>query len=77
MALARALVRRAPLLLLDEPAANLDAELADAVGVALDRLGGQATVVLAVHDPGLAARADRVVTVECGHVVEERAGVRR
>lgn len=72
VALARALVRPAPLLLLDEPAANLDAELADSVGTTLDRLGGSATVVLAVHDPGLAARADRVVRLERGRLVEER-----
>jgi ABC-type transport system involved in cytochrome bd biosynthesis fused ATPase/permease subunit len=72
VAVARALVRRAPLLLLDEPAANLDAELADTVGRALDRLGGPATVVLAVHDAGLAARADRVVRLEGGRLVEER-----
>jgi ABC-type transport system involved in cytochrome bd biosynthesis fused ATPase/permease subunit len=72
VAVARALVRRAPLLLLDEPAANLDAELADTVGRALDRLGGSATVVLAVHDAGLAARADRVVRLEGGRLVEER-----
>ena len=72
VALARAFVRRAPLLLLDEPVANLDAELADAVGAVLDRLGGRATVVLAVHDPGLAARADRVVRVEHGRLVEGR-----
>lgn len=76
VALARALVRRAPLLLLDEPAANLDAELADTVGTALDRLGGRTTVILAVHDPGLAARADRVVRVEHRRLVEEPVGGR-
>ena len=66
VALARALVRRAPVLLLDEPGANLDVELQEQVGALLDGLPRDTTVVYCVHQPGLLERADRVVRVEAG-----------
>jgi len=66
LALARALVRRAPLLLLDEPTAHLDPLTELAVLDSLDRLRGAATIVLAGHRPGAAARADRVLWLEEG-----------
>ena len=66
LALARALVRRAPLLLLDEPTAHLDPLTELAVLDSLDRLRGAATIVLAGHRPGAAARADRVLWLEKG-----------
>lgn len=66
VALARALVRRAPVLLLDEPGANLDVELQEAVGRLLEGLSRDTTVVFCVHQPGLLRHADRVVAVEGG-----------
>ena len=66
VALARALVRRAPVLLLDEPGANLDVELQEEVGRLLDGLPRDITVVYCVHQPGLLRHADRVVAVEGG-----------
>ncbi|MBO0746555.1 MAG: ATP-binding cassette domain-containing protein, partial [Candidatus Dormibacteraeota bacterium] len=66
VALARALVRRARVLLLDEPGANLDVELQEQVGKVLDRLPRDTTVLYCVHQPGLLRHADRVVRVEAG-----------
>ncbi len=66
VALARALVRRAPVLLLDEPAANLDVELQEQVGSLLENLPPNTTLVYCVHQPGLLQHADRVVQVEGG-----------
>jgi len=66
VALARALVRGAPVLLLDEPGANLDVELQEEVGRVLDRLPRDTTVIYCVHQPGLLRHADRVVTVKGG-----------
>ncbi|RKS79262.1 ATP-binding cassette subfamily C protein CydD [Actinomadura pelletieri DSM 43383] len=64
VALARAFLRDAPLLLLDEPTSNLDAESEAAVIDAVRRLAIGRTVVLAAHRPALAALADRVVPLE-------------
>ncbi|MBO2461251.1 thiol reductant ABC exporter subunit CydD [Actinomadura violacea] len=64
IALARAFLRDAPLLLLDEPTSGLDAESEAAVIDAVARLKAGRTVVLVAHRPALATLADRVVTVE-------------
>ena len=61
IALARAFLRDAPLVVLDEPTADLDPPSAEAVGEAVVRLLGGRTVLLVTHRPELEARADRVV----------------
>ena len=61
IALARAFLRDAPLVILDEPTANLDPRSAELVGEAVERLRADRTVLLIAHRPELAARADRVV----------------
>jgi ABC-type multidrug transport system fused ATPase/permease subunit len=69
IALARAFLRDSPLLVLDEPTANLDAAGARHVGRSIELLRGTRTMLLAVHSPELAALADRVVRLEAGRVV--------
>jgi ABC-type lipoprotein export system ATPase subunit len=72
VALARALVNRPPLILADEPTADLDDETErDVVDrlVALHRAQGT-TLVLATHSIELARRADRVVTLRAGRLDE-------
>jgi ATP-binding cassette subfamily C protein CydD len=71
IALARAFLRDAPLVLLDEPTADLDPESVALVVEAVERLRVGRTVVLAAHSAELAARADRTVRVDDGRVVEE------
>jgi thiol reductant ABC exporter CydD subunit len=61
VALARAFLRDAPLLLLDEPTANLDGETERGVVEAIGRLSRGRTVVLVAHRPALMAMADRVL----------------
>jgi thiol reductant ABC exporter CydD subunit len=70
LALARAALRDAPLILLDEPTADLDPANAQLVGDAVDRLRVGRSVLLATHSPDLAARADRVVRLEGGRSLE-------
>ncbi|MFF8309271.1 thiol reductant ABC exporter subunit CydD [Streptomyces lydicus] len=61
LALARAFLADRPILLLDEPTANLDGETEEAVVAAVRRLAAGRTVLLIVHRPALLAVADRVV----------------
>ncbi len=61
VALARAFVRDSPLLLLDEPTANLDGETEEGVLTAVRRLIRGRTVIMAAHRPSLLAMADRVI----------------
>jgi ABC-type multidrug transport system fused ATPase/permease subunit len=66
VALARAFVRDAPLVVLDEPTADLDPESAELVGRAVEQLRQGRTVLLIAHRPELARRAHRVVVLEGG-----------
>lgn len=61
VALARAFLRDAPLLILDEPTAHLDARSSSEVGEAIERLAAGRTTLMIVHRPALARGADRVV----------------
>jgi ATP-binding cassette subfamily B protein len=71
VALARAILRDASVLLLDEPTSGLDAATERAVLDALDRAAEGRTVLAVSHRLGLAARADRVVVLDGGRVVEQ------
>ena len=70
LALARAFVRDAPLVLLDEPTADLDSANAAHVREAIEELRVGRTVVLVSHDPSLAATFDRVVHLELGRILQ-------
>ncbi|MFM8762350.1 MAG: ATP-binding cassette domain-containing protein, partial [Solirubrobacterales bacterium] len=61
VALARAFLRDAPLLVLDEPTAHLDAEASAQVGEAIEHLAAGRTTLMIVHRPALARGADRVI----------------
>jgi ATP-binding cassette, subfamily C, bacterial CydD len=69
IALARAFLRDAPLVILDEPTANLDPVSAEIVAEAVERLRSGRTMLLIAHQPELARRTDRVVRIEAGRIV--------
>jgi ATP-binding cassette, subfamily C, bacterial CydD len=69
IALARAFLRDAPLVILDEPTADLDPASAELVGDAVERLLDGRTVLLITHRAELEARADRVVRLGGGRTL--------
>jgi ABC-type multidrug transport system fused ATPase/permease subunit len=71
IAIARAFIRRAPILVLDEPTTGLDADSTRLVVGALRTLMQGTTTIIISHDPHLVRCADRVLVVEDGGIVEE------
>jgi putative ABC transport system ATP-binding protein len=75
VAVARAIARRPPVLLADEPTGNLDSATGKQIIellVTLNRSLGS-TLVLVTHDPALAAHADRVVTLRDGRIASDES----
>jgi thiol reductant ABC exporter CydD subunit len=72
IALARAFVRDAPLVILDEPTADLDRTSADVVAEAIERLRVGRTVLLIAHRPELVRRADHVAYLDAGGTADIR-----
>ena len=68
IAIARALVRNAPILILDEPMTGLDVESESNVREALDRLMSGKTVISITHDLASIADADLVLLLEDGRI---------
>jgi ATP-binding cassette subfamily C protein CydCD len=68
LGLARALLRDADLLVLDEPTVHLDRAAAARVAATVETLRGTRTVLLITHDHDLAARADRVLWLGAGRL---------
>jgi putative ABC transport system ATP-binding protein len=73
VAIARALINRPPLVLADEPTGNLDSRNATEILDLLTTLRGQyhTTILLASHDPQVAARCERLIRLRDGAVVDD------
>lgn len=77
VAVARAFVNAPRILFADEPTGNLDRKTGEKVVALLEELNRAArtTLVLVTHDPALAARMERVVTLGDGRIVSDTASV--
>jgi ATP-binding cassette subfamily C protein CydD len=71
LALARAFLKDAPLLILDEATANLDPEIEDLVRGAMERLLRGRTALIIAHRLTTVRRADRILAMAEGRIVEE------
>lgn len=71
LSIARALVRNAPILLLDEATSALDTESEAAVQKALDIAMNGRTVVVIAHRLSTVVKADKIVVMQDGRIVEE------
>lgn len=70
VAVARALVRDAPYLLLDEPTAHLDTDTQQQLGIALDTLRAGRTCITIAHRLETVREADRIVVLDQGQLVQ-------
>ncbi len=70
IALARALLRDSPILLLDEATASVDSETEELMQEAITRYAGRRTMLIVAHRLSSVLRADRVVVLHDGLIVE-------
>ena len=78
VAIARALVNRPSLLLADEPTGALDSKTGTEVLDLIDGLHAQGlTVIMVTHDPLVAQRTQRVITLSDGRIVSDEANGRK
>jgi ATP-binding cassette subfamily C protein CydD len=73
IALARAFLKDAPLLVLDEATANLDPEIEDLIQEAMARLLKSRTAIIIAHRLSTVHKADQILVMEAGRVVEQGA----
>ena len=76
VAIARAIATRSPIIMADEPTGALDSKTGTQV---LDILRGLhrsgTTVILITHDNGIAAKAERIVRLQDGRIIEDRPNI--
>ncbi|MDH0627599.1 ABC transporter ATP-binding protein/permease [Pseudomonas mosselii] len=73
ISIARALIKDAPILLIDEATAALDAENQAAIAEALARLRGKRTLIVIAHQLSTVAMADQIVVLDQGRIREQGA----
>jgi subfamily B ATP-binding cassette protein MsbA len=71
LSIARAILKDAPILLLDEATSALDSENERLVQAALDRLMAGRTAIVVAHRLSTIRKADRILVMEKGEIVEE------
>lgn len=70
LAIARAILKDAPIVILDEPTSQIDVETEALLNRALERLCANKTVLLIAHRLSTIEQADRIVVMDGGRVVE-------
>lgn len=78
VAIARALVNKPALVLADEPTGALDSSTSDEIMSLFEELHQErSTIIVVTHDPDVAKRAERCVTLHDGHFVEDSSRKQR
>lgn len=71
ISLARALIRKPAILVLDEATSNLDSQTEYAIQEALDQLHGKITILAVAHRLATIKKADQIILLEKGRIIEQ------
>lgn len=71
IAIARAILRDSPILLLDEPTSALDTESEESIVAALENLPRQKTTIVIAHRLSTVRRADRIIVIDGGCITQQ------
>jgi subfamily B ATP-binding cassette protein MsbA len=71
LALARIFLRKPPIIILDEATSQLDALTEVAIESALERLRGEATIIVIAHRLSTIIKADKIILLDRGRLVAE------
>lgn len=70
IALARAFLKKAPMVILDEASANLDSETEALVQASVEKLGEDCTMIMIAHRLQTVRRADRIAVMDKGRIIQ-------
>lgn len=71
LAIARAVLKDAPILILDEATSSVDTETENKIQEAINNLAGTRTILIIAHRLSTVKRADRIIVLKDGEIVED------